>query len=159
MIFAKRKARFRNNKYESNQRGLFSFLFFLSEAYKTIEKEVSEIRFFVLYRIFCILAICNIENIKGFIFFVRTIVHYKYFNYLSSQFFAWAVKDIRIYYYNQWVCSSQSVFVWRIFQIRKVWLYTYRTRFPNQYTNSQFVSTPPSRSAIPLFSKHHQNNH
>ena len=65
VIFAKRKARFRNNKYESNQRGLFSFLFFLSEAYKTIKKEVSEIRFFVLYCIFCILAICNIENIKG----------------------------------------------------------------------------------------------
>ena len=71
VIFAKRKARFRNNKYESNQRGLFSFLFFLSEAHKTIKKEVSKIRFFVLYCIFCILAICNIENIKGFIFFCQ----------------------------------------------------------------------------------------
>ena len=63
VIFPKRKAKFREKKYESNPSGpCFFLLSFYQKLIKTIKKEVSEIRFISLYCIFCVLAICNNEN-------------------------------------------------------------------------------------------------
>ena len=97
VIFPKRKARFREKKYESNPSGPCSFLLsFYQKLIKTIKKEVSEIRFISLYCIFCVLAICNIENMG--VHFLLSITS----TLITSRvnFFAWAVKDIRLKYYK-----------------------------------------------------------
>ena len=97
VIFPKRKARFREKKYESNPRGPFSFLLSVyQKLIKTIKKEVSETRFIVLYCIFCVLAICNIENMGvNFLLSITSTLITSRVN-----FFAWAVKDIRLNYYK-----------------------------------------------------------
>ena len=107
VIFPKRKARFREKKYESNLSGPFSFLLsFYQKLLKTIKKEVSEIRFIVLYCIFCVLAICNIENMGvHFLLSITSTLITSRVNFLCGQ---WRTLDLITT--NLWIFSSQSVF-------------------------------------------------